>query len=163
MAKGSNKKDDSGSGRKVIATNRKAFHNYHVLERFEAGIKLQGGEVKSLRAGHVTISDAHATLDKKRPLMWLFNLHIREWNAGNQVGTYEPKRKRALLMHKHEMDKLRGKMVEKGLTLIPLSLYFKNGFAKVELGLCKGKKLFDKRESLKKKQAERDIQRRVKR
>lgn len=156
------KSGEKDSGRKVIATNRRAFHDYHVLDRFEAGIKLIGGEVKSLRAGHCTISDAHASLDKKRSLMWLWNLHIREWNAGNQISSYEPKRKRALLMHKHEMDKLRGKMVEKGLTLIPLSVYFKNGFAKIELGLCKGKKLYDKRESLKKKQAQRDIARRIK-
>lgn len=162
MAKAGNKKDEV-SGRKVIATNRRAFHDYHVLERFEAGMKLIGSEVKSLRAGHCTISDAHATLDKKRNLMSLHNLHIREWNAGNQMGTYEPKRKRALLMHKHEMNKLRGKLVEKGLTLIPLSIYFKDGFAKVELGLCKGKKQYDKRESLKKKQAQREIERRVKR
>jgi SsrA-binding protein len=161
QAKGDAKGDGVGTGRKVIATNRKAFHDYHVLERVEAGIKLLGGEVKSLRAGHCVISDAHATIDRKRPLAWLHNLQIPEWNAGNQIEAHEPKRKRALLLHKQEILKLRAKLQEKGFTLVPLSVYFKGGFAKVELGLCKGKKQHDKRQAMKERDVKRDIARRV--
>jgi SsrA-binding protein len=149
--------------RKVIASNRRAFHDYHVLEKYEAGLKLQGAEVKSLRAGHCIISDAHATVDRKKYQAWLLNLQIPEWTRGNQIEAHEPKRKRALLMHKNEILKLRQKLLEQGLTLVPLSVYFKNGFAKVELGLCKGKKLYDKRQALKEKDAKREIARRVKR
>lgn len=149
--------------RKVIATNRRAFHDYHVLERVEAGIKLAGSEVKSLRAGHCVISDAHAVIDRKRNLAWLLNLQIPEISLGNQIERLEPKRKRSLLLNKREILKLRQKLQEKGLTLIPLSVYFRNGYAKVELGLCKGKKLYDKRQSLKEKQAKREIARRVRR
>ena len=163
MAKKPDKTEKESEGRKLIATNRRAFHDYHVLEKYEAGIKLTGAEVKSLRAGHCVISDAHATVDKKKSLAWLMNLQIPEWNRGNQIVAHEPKRKRALLLHKHEILKLRAELQEQGLTLIPLSIYFKHGFAKVELGVCKGKKLYDKREALKEKQAKREIARRVKR
>jgi SsrA-binding protein len=155
--------DNHENGRKVIATNRRAFHEYHVLERFEAGLKLQGGEVKSLRAGHCVISDAHASVDRKRDLAWLHNLQIPEWNRGNQIAVHEPKRRRALLLHKREIRKLRAALQEKGLTLVPLSVYFRNGYAKTELGLCKGKKLYDKRQALKERDAQREIARRVKR
>jgi SsrA-binding protein len=160
MAKGGKQTEDDG--RKVIATNRRAFHDYHVLDRVEAGLKLLGAEVKSLRAGHCVISDAHAAIDRKRSLAWLYNLQIPEWNAGNQSEQHEPKLKRALLLHKGEMLRLRQKLVEDGLTLIPLSVYFRAGVAKVELGLCKGKKHYDKRQSMKEKQAKREIARRVK-
>ena len=156
-------KDDAESGRKVIASNRRAFHDYHVLEKYEAGMKLTGGEVKSLRAGHCIISDAHATVDRKKYQAWLHNLQIPEWTRGNQIVAHEPKRKRTLLMHKTEILKLRQKLLEQGLTLVPLSVYFKSGFAKVELGLCKGKKLYDQRQALKEKDAKREIARRVKR
>lgn len=156
-------KADAESGRSVIASNRRAFHDYHVLEKYEAGLKLQGAEVKSLRAGHCIISDAHATVDRKKNQAWLHNLQIPEWNRGNQIEAHEPKRKRALLMHKNEIIKLRQSLTEQGLTLVPLSVYFKTGFAKVELGLCKGKKLYDKRQALKEKDAKREIARRVKR
>jgi SsrA-binding protein len=155
-------KAESDDGRKVIASNRRAFHDYHVLEKYEAGMKLTGGEVKSLRAGHCIISDAHAVIDKKKNLAWLMNLQIPEWTRGNQIAAHEPKRKRALLLHKNEILKLRQKLLEQGLTLVPLSVYFKTGFAKVELGLCKGKKLYDKRQALKEKDAKREIARRVK-
>ncbi|MBZ0136412.1 MAG: SsrA-binding protein SmpB [Planctomycetes bacterium] len=155
---------DEESGRKVIASNRRAYHDYHVLEKYEAGLKLTGGEVKSLRAGHCVISDAHAMIDKKSPTAWLLNLQIPEWNRGNQIEVHEPKRKRALLLHKNEILKLRQKLQqEQGLTLVPLAVYFKRGWAKVEIGLCKGKKLHDKRQALKEKQAKREIARRVKR
>lgn len=161
MAKASKNDKASTDGRKVVATNRRAFHDFHVLEKYEAGIKLLGAEVKSMRAGHCVISDAYATVDRKKYALWLHNLQIAEWNAGNQIERHEPKRKRALLMHKREILKLRQKLLEQGLTLVPLSVYFKGGFAKVELGLCKGKKLHDKRQSLKEKQAKREIARRV--
>jgi SsrA-binding protein len=163
QAKGDAKGDGVGTGRKVVASNRKAFHDYHVLERVEAGIKLQGAEVKSLRAGHCVISDAHATIDRKRDLAWLHNLQIPEWNAGNQIDSHEPKRKRALLLHKHEIVKLRQKLQEKGFTLVPLSVYFKGGYAKVELGLCKGKKQHDKRQAMKERDVKRELARRVSR
>ncbi|MEE9311918.1 MAG: SsrA-binding protein SmpB [Planctomycetota bacterium] len=157
------KTTEASDGRKIIASNRRAFHEYHVLERFEAGLKLAGNEVKSLRAGHCVISDAHAFIDKRKNLAWLMNLQISEWNRGNQIETYEPKRKRTLLLNKHEIVKLRQQMGEQGLTIIPLSIYFIRGWAKIELGLCKGKKLHDKRQDLKEKQAKRDMARRVKR
>ena len=155
-------KAETEAGRKIIASNRRAYHDYHVLEKYEAGMKLAGAEVKSLRAGHCIISDAHAVVDRKESLVWLMNLQIPEWSRGNQIEAHEPKRKRALLLHKKEILKLRQTLKDQGLTIIPLSIYFKNGFAKVELGVCKGKKLYDKRQSLKEKQAKRDIARRVK-
>lgn len=163
MAKAAKAEKEATDGRKLVATNRRAFHDYHVLEKYEAGLKLLGSEVKSLRAGHCVISDAYASIDRKKYAVWLHNLQIAEWNLGNQIERVAPKRKRALLMHKREILKLRQKLLEQGLTLVPLSVYFKNGFAKVELGLCKGKKLYDKRESLKEKQARREIARRFKR
>ncbi|MDC1142030.1 SsrA-binding protein SmpB [Planctomycetota bacterium] len=156
------KPEKSEDGRKIVASNRRAYHDYHVLERFEAGLKLAGSEVKSLRAGHCVISDAHAYVDKRKNLAWLANLQIPEWNRGNQINVYEPKRKRALLMHRREIEKIRRQMGEQGLTIIPLSIYFIRGWAKVELGLCKGKKLYDKRQDLKEKQAKREIARRMK-
>lgn len=156
------KKNEDSDGRQIVASNRRAFHEYHVLERFEAGLKLAGSEVKSLRARHCVISDAHAYIDKRKNLAWLMNLQITEWNRGNQIETYEPKRKRALLLHRNEIEKLRQKMGEQGLTIIPLAIYFIRGWAKVELGLCKGKKLHDKRQDLKEKQAKREINRQIK-
>lgn len=162
MAKAGKADKSESDGRKVVATNRRAFHDYHVMERFEAGLKLLGAEVKSLRAGHCVISDAYAMVDRKKYAAWLFNLQIPEWNAGNQIERHEPKRKRVLLLHKREILRMRQTLKEQGLTLIPLSVYFRNGFAKIELGVCKGKKLYDKRESLKEKQAKREIARRVK-
>ncbi|MCC6465999.1 MAG: SsrA-binding protein SmpB [Planctomycetes bacterium] len=153
--------EQNQQSRKVVATNRKAFHDYHVLERIEAGMRLTGNEVKSLRAGHCVIGDAHAMIEKKEDRAWLHNLQIPEYSRGNQIEVYEPKRKRALLLHRGEILKLRQKLLEKGLTLVPLSIYFRGGYAKCELGLCKGKKLYDKRESLKERDAKREIARRV--
>lgn len=159
MAKAANPKAEDA--RKVIATNRRAFHDFHVLDKYECGLKLIGTEVKSLRAGHCVISDAYAMIDKKRNVAWLMNLQIPEWNGGNQINVHDPSRKRALLLNKRELLKLRQQMLEQGRTLVALSVYFKNGYAKVEIGVCKGKKLHDKRETLKAKQAQRDIARRV--
>lgn len=154
---------DASEGRKVVATNRKAFFEYHVLDKLEAGLKLSGMEVKALRAGQCVISDAYAVVDKKESLAWLYNLQIPEWNRGNQIEAHEPKRKRALLLHKLEIKRLRESLQEEGLTLVPLSVYFRRGWAKVELGVCKGKKLHDKRAAIKEKDAKREIARRVKR
>lgn len=159
------KKQPSGKtsdGRKIVATNRRAFHEYHVLERFEAGLKLTGSEVKSLRAGHCNILDAHAMIDRHKDEVTLFNLQIPEYRmSGDQIETHEPKRKRRLLMRREEIKKLRGRLVERGFTLVPLSVYFKRGWAKVELGLCKGKKLYDKRHAIKEREAKRFAERRV--
>ncbi len=162
-SKKSAKESEGLETRKVVATNRKAFFEYHVLDKLEAGLKLNGNEVKSLRAGQCVISDAYAMLDKKKSLAWLLNLQIPEWNRGNQIDEHQPKRKRALLLHKLEIKRLRAKLQEKGFTLIPLSIYFLRGWAKVELGICKGKKQHDKRQSIKEKEAKREIARRVKR
>ncbi|MCL4731047.1 MAG: SsrA-binding protein SmpB, partial [Planctomycetes bacterium] len=153
--------DREPEGRKVVATNRKAFFEYHVLDKLEAGLKLSGMEVKALRAGQCVISDAYATVDKKESLAWLHNLQIPEWNRGNQIEPHEPKRRRALLLHKLEIRRLRQSLQEEGLTLVPLSVYFRRGWAKVELGVCKGKKLHDKRASIKERDAKREIARRV--
>ena len=157
------KTKSENSQRKIIATNRRAFHDYEVLDRIEVGIKLAGNEVKSLRAGHCVISNAHAVIDPKKSLAWLLNLQIPEYTKADTGEEYEPKRKRALLLHKAEIVRLRQFMMEKGLTLLPLSIYFKNGYAKLELGVCRGRKLHDKREALKEKQAKREIARRFKR
>lgn len=146
-----------------VATNRKAFHQYHVMDRYEAGMRLLGSEVKSLRAGHCEISDAYASVDKDRDLVWLHNLQIPLWSHASPFDRPEPKRKRALLMHRREIDKLRGTLAERGLTLIPVAIYFRRGFAKVELAVCKGKKLHDKREAIKERDANREIARRVRR
>ncbi len=146
-----------------VATNRRAFHEYHVLERFEAGLKLLGSEVKSLRAGHCEISDAYATVDKERNLAWLHNLQIPLWQHAAIFDRPEPKRKRLLLMHKREIVKLREALAEKGLTLIPLGVFFSRGFAKVEIAVCKGKQVHDKRQAIKERDAKREIARRVRR
>lgn len=162
MSKKTDEKD-AAEGRKVVATNRKAYFEYHVLDKLEAGLKLNGMEVKALRAGQCVISDAYAVVDRKEAQAWLYNLQIPEWNRGNQIEAHEPKRKRALLLHKLEIKRLRESLQEEGLTLVPLSVYFRRGWAKVELGLCKGKKLHDKRAAIKEKDAKREIARRVKR
>lgn len=162
--KGAKTEEKAERGREIIATNRRAFHDYFVLEKFEAGMKLKGSEVKSLRDKHCTISDAYAFVPKEENALYLFNLQIPEYAWASSFNTHEPKRKRLLLMHKREIEKLRDKLGrEQGLTLIPLSVYFSHGYAKVELGLCRGKKQHDKRASIKEREAKRLIARRVKR
>lgn len=144
---------------KVVVTNKKAFHNYHITERIEAGIVLTGTEVKSLRLGNVQMRDAYA-----RPAggeLYLEHLHISEYRQGN-VQNHEPGRRRKLLLHKKEMDKWIMKAAVKGLTILPLKIYFKGDYAKVELGLAKGKKEYDKRETLKRKALDRDMGRQFK-
>ncbi|MBI3794503.1 MAG: SsrA-binding protein SmpB [Nitrospinae bacterium] len=146
-------------GIKIIASNKKAFFNYFIEETVEAGIVLQGTEVKSLRAGNVQMADAYASA--RRGELYLDKMHIAEYSHGN-LQNHEPTRPRKLLLHKKEMEKLISKAEEKGYTILPLKIYFKNSLAKVELGLGRGKKLYDKRETLKNKAMERDSQYRIK-
>ncbi len=141
---------------KFLAKNRKAFHLFEIIERYEAGIALVGTEVKSLREGKIDFSDSYARI--KGGEVFLFNLDIPRYHSGGYVN-HEPKRPRKLLLHRHEIDKLYIQQQQKKLTMVPLALYFKNGRLKVELGLARGKKLFDKRADAAKKSAERDIRR----
>src|SRR5262245_12992 len=145
---------------KVVATNRKAFHDYFIEERYEAGIMLQGTEVKSLREGRVNLQDSYASV--KGAEVFLHHCHISPYSHGN-IMNHEPLRTRKLLLHRKEIKKLLGKTQQQGLTLIPLRIYFsKRGFAKVELGLAKGKKQHDRRESIKTREASREVERAMK-
>lgn len=146
-------------GTKVAATNRKAHHEYFILETMEAGIALTGTEVKSLRQGKANLNDAFARVDQGECI--LYDMHISPYDFGNRFNP-DPKRPRKLLLHKREIMKLHSEIKEKGLTLIPLKVYFTRGMAKVELGLAKGKKLYDKRDDMAKKEAKRRIDRAMK-
>jgi SsrA-binding protein len=140
---------------KVIATNRKAFHNFSILETYEAGLVLRGTEVKSLREAQVNFKDCYAAIDDGEA--WLIGCHISPYHHGSDAN-HEPDRKRKLLLHKREISRLLGKVAERGLTLIPLRLYFKEGRAKVELGLARGKKLHDKRASIRERESRREME-----
>src|SRR5215216_5006394 len=139
-----------------ICRNRRALHDYEIIDRIECGIVLVGTEVKSLRDGHANLEDAYARIDDGE--VWLIGAEIPEYLYGNRLN-HKPKRPRKLLLHKREIDKFAGKASERGLTLVPLRMYFKEGKAKVELAVAKGKQAHDKRESLKKADAKRDIDR----
>jgi SsrA-binding protein len=141
---------------KLIVSNRKARHEYHVLDTVEAGLVLQGTEVKALRDGRANLQDAFATF--QRGELWLINLHISPYEAGNRFN-HDPLRPRKLLLHRGELRKLIGQVEQKGLTLVPLDLHFRNGVAKVTLALVKGKQLHDKREDVKRRDAEREMAR----
>ena len=143
-------------GRKVIASNRKARHDYSILDTFEAGVVLVGTEVKSLREGRASLTDAFATVDDGE--VWLRNVHIPEYVQGTWTN-HTPRRTRKLLLHRKEILRLIGKSKESGLSLVPLSMYFKDGKVKVELALAKGKKSYDKRQDLAKRDAQREIAR----
>ena len=143
----------------TIAQNKKALHDYFVLETYEAGIELHGTEVKSLRQGKCNLKDAWCSIDSGE--IFVNGMHISPYDHGN-IFNRDPMRKRKLLMHKKEIMKLFGTIKQDGLTLIPLSVYFKNGRAKVKVGLCKGKKLYDKRDVAAKKEAQRNIERGLK-
>lgn len=145
-------------GRKVVARNRKARHEFEILETFEAGMVLKGPEVKSLREGKASFQDAFARVDRGE--IWLHSLHISPYEQANRFNE-DPLRVRKLLMNRHEIRRLIGKVEEKGLTLVPLEIYFVRGNAKVQLGLARGKKLHDKREALKQKQLDREARRAV--
>lgn len=138
---------------KIITTNRDAYHNYHILETFEAGIKLVGTEVKSIREGRVNLKDAYAMVRDGQA--WLLNAHISHYSHGNRQN-HDPTRERRLLLHKREIIRLQSKVLEKGLTLIPTRLYFKGNLIKCELAIARGKKLYDKRETEARKTQERE-------
>ena len=142
-----------------IAVNRRARHEYFIEESFEAGIVLTGSEVKSLRAGKAQLKDSYARIERGEA--WLLNAHISEYSPAAQFG-HEPTRRRKLLLHAREIERLLGKTKESGLTLVPLRLYFKHGRAKVELGLARGKKMYDKRESIKERETKREMDRAMK-
>jgi len=146
-------------GFKTVTENRKARHEYHIIETFEAGLALTGTEVKSLRAGRANLQDSFARVENAELL--LYNMHISPYDQGNQFN-HEPKRTRKLLMHKVEILRLLGKTREKGLALIPLKIYFKNGIAKVELALARGKKLYDRRDDIAARDARREMDRAIK-
>ena len=144
---------------KTIAQNKKAYHDYFVVESLEAGIELFGTEVKSLRQGGVSLKDSWCSIEGGE--LFVNNMHVSPYEKGN-IFNKDPRRERRLLLHKREILKLFGQVKQQGLTLIPLSLYFKGSRVKMCLGLCKGKKLYDKREDLARKQTERDIERTLK-
>lgn len=152
MAKSDKKKD----GIEVVARNRRAFHEFEVLERLEAGLVLVGTEVKSLRTGHGILEGAFARMEDGE--LWLHNSEIPEYEMGNRHN-HKPKRPRKLLLHRREIEKFAGKATDRGFTLVPLQIYFKEGRAKVELAVARGKQLHDKRETKKKQEADREMQR----
>jgi len=145
---------------KTVATNRKAYHNYLIQDSIEAGIVLTGTEIKSVRAGRVSLGDAYVRPEAGE--LWLLNAHIARYEAGSYL-SHEPTRPRKLLLHRKQIDNLTSKVLEKGLTLVPLKLYIKDSIAKVEVALAKGKKLYDKRESIIRRETEREIGRALKR
>ena len=144
---------------KQVAANRKAFHDYEILEKLEAGISLTGTEIKSLRAGGAHIREAYAR--PERGEMWLYGAHIAPYQAGSYQN-HEPTRPRRLLLHRKQIREWSSTMAEKGLTIVPLSLYLKDGMAKVELGLAKGRRQYDKRQAIAKRDADREIARALK-
>jgi SsrA-binding protein len=142
-------------GDRTIATNRRARHDYEILETVEAGLVLRGTEVKSLRGSHVTFKDAFATVRNSE--VWLIGCYINPYSHGTDAN-HEPERDRKLLLHRREISRLTGKVAERGLTLIPLRLYFKSGRAKLEIGLGRGKKLHDKRSALRERETKREME-----
>ncbi|HQZ39047.1 MAG TPA: SsrA-binding protein SmpB [Vicinamibacterales bacterium] len=147
------------AGETLIADNRKAFHDFHILETFEAGIALLGTEVKGIREGRANLRDAYARVEQGE--VWLYNVHINPYTHRGYVD-HDPRRKRRLLLHRQEIRKLIGKTVEKGLTLVPTKLYFKNGRVKVALALAKGKQAHDKRETIRRREVDRETRAAVK-
>src|SRR5262245_8599376 len=141
---------------KTIASNRKAHHDYLIEDTFEAGLVLQGSEIKSLRSGEVNLRDSYAAV--RGDELWLLNAHIAPYKQASYQN-HEPRRDRKLLMHRREINRLTGKLQEKGLTLIPLQIYLKNGRAKIQLGLGRGKKSYDKRQTLRQRDDQRQIER----
>jgi SsrA-binding protein len=145
---------------KTVATNRKAYHNYHIGESIEAGITLTGTEIKSIREGRISLGDAYVRPEAGE--LWLLNAHIARYEAGSYL-SHEPTRPRKLLLHRKQIDSLASQAAEKGLTLVPVKLYLKDSLAKVALALAKGKKLYDKRETIARREVERELGRAVKR
>ena len=145
-------------GQKLIAQNKKARHDYHIDDTFEAGLVLVGTEVKSLRAGRATLGDGFVDIDAGEA--WLHGVHIPEYSQGTWTN-HEPRRVRKLLLNRHEIDKIESKVKERGFTLVPLSMYFKDGRAKAEIALARGKKEYDKRQTLREKQDRRESDRAI--
>ncbi|MFC1945824.1 SsrA-binding protein SmpB [Chloroflexota bacterium] len=145
---------------KTVATNRKAYHNYHIGESMEAGLALTGSEIKSVRMGRVTLGDSYVRPENGE--LWLTNAHISRYEASSYM-SHEPTRRRKLLLHRKEINRLTSQLAERGLTLVPTKVYIKGHLAKVEIALAKGKKLYDKREAIAKREIERDLGRVVKR
>jgi SsrA-binding protein len=152
-------KSEREKAQKNIADNRKALHDYHILDEWEAGVALLGTEVKAIREGRVNLRDSYARLDKGE--IWLSNVHISPYSHTGYAH-HEEKRQRKLLLHKHEILKLAGRVAEKGLTMVPLRMYFKNGRVKVALALVKGKQAHDKRETIRKREVDRETRAAVK-
>ena len=150
-------KEDKSGAKKTITVNRKARHEYFIDDTYTAGLVLVGTEVKSLRAGKVNLSDAYARLDKNGEA-WLYNMHVSPHAEGNRFNV-DPIRPRKLLLTRRELDRLHGVLEQKGLTLVPLTLFFERGFAKLEVGVGRGKKLYDKRESIKERESDREARR----
>ena len=144
---------EKNSGEKIFATNKKAFHDYFILEKIESGIALMGTEVKAIREGRLNLKDSYAMV--QRGEAFLFNCHISPYSHGNREN-HEPTRTRKLLLHQKEIRKLIGKTQEKGLTLVPLRVYLKRGKIKIEIGVARGKKMIDKRETVRRKEADRE-------
>jgi SsrA-binding protein len=152
-------RNDYLSEERIAISNRKARHDFEILDTFETGIVLKGSEVKALRQGKANLQDSYGVV--KQGEVWLLNMHINPFEQANQFN-HDPLRTRKLLLHKSEIRKLIGKTTEKGLTLVPLKLYFKSGVAKVQLALCKGKRDYDRREDIKKRDVEREMRRNFK-
>ncbi len=144
---------------KTVATNRKAYHNYHIGESVEAGIALTGTEIKSIRAGRVSLSDAYVRPENGE--LWLVGAHIARYDAGSYM-SHQPTRSRKLLLHRKQINNLTSKVVERGFTLVPVRLYIKDSLAKVEVALGRGKRLYDKREAIARHDAEREMERAIK-
>ena len=145
---------------KTVATNRKALRDYEILDRFEAGLVLTGSEIKSIRSGGVNIREGYVT--PRQDELWLVNAHIAAYKPASHTG-HDPIRPRKLLLHRREIDRLISRVQERGLTIVPLRLYLKNGIAKVEIGLARGKRQYDKRAAIAKRDSERQIERHLKR
>jgi len=145
---------------KTVATNRKAYHNYHIGDSVEAGIALTGTEIKSIRAGRVSLVDAYVRPEGGE--LWLMNAHIARYDAGSYM-SHQPTRSRKLLLHRKQIDSLTGKVQERGFTLLPLRIYIKDSLAKVEVALARGKRLYDKRAAIARHEADREIERAIKR
>ncbi|MBV8887665.1 MAG: SsrA-binding protein SmpB [Chroococcidiopsidaceae cyanobacterium CP_BM_RX_35] len=151
---------DKSEGYKVVSDNRQARYLYEILETYEAGIQLTGTEVKSIRAGRVNLQDGYALI--RNGEAWLLNVHISPYTGSGEYFNHEPRRTRKLLLHRQEIRKLIGRVEQQGLTLVPLKMYLKRGLVKVSVALGKGKKLHDKREDIRRRQDQRDIQRAMK-
>ncbi|WP_414583487.1 SsrA-binding protein SmpB [Scytonema sp. PCC 10023] len=151
---------DKNEGYKVVSDNRQARYLYEILETYEAGIQLTGTEVKSIRAGKANLQDGYALIRDGE--IWLINAHISPYTASGQYFNHEPRRTRKLLLHREQIRKLIGKVEQQGLTLVPLKMYLKRGWVKVSIALAKGKKVHDKREDIKRRQDQREMQRAMK-